>query len=231
MATQKQGTAFPWSFSSLQMFEQCPRKFHYIRITKEVKDEMNEVGLWGNRGHQAIAASLKNKVPLRGEWAKYQPIVDRVAASPGRKNVEVKFGITEDLRPTTFFAKDVWYRGIIDLQVVGTKAACAFDWKFGKVRENSDQLKLFAAATFAQYPFVQSAHTMYVWLPHGKTTPQVYYKEEADSLWAEFLPRLARMKKAEETQRWLPNPTGLCHFCPVGPTRCEFWLGYAGENR
>lgn len=227
----KQGSAVPWSYSSLTTYEQCPRKFYHLRIAKDVQDEMNEVGLWGNRGHKALEKSLKNREPLRGEWAKYQPIVDKVAATPGKKVIEYRFGVTEGLRPTKFFGHDVWCRGVIDLQIVGTKNAVTIDWKFGKVRTNPDQLKLFAATTFVEYPFIQSVRTMYVWLPHNQTTPQVYYREEADALWGEFQARVARMKRAEDEGKWLPEPSGLCHYCPVGPTRCEFWMGYKGENR
>lgn len=226
----KQGSVFPWSYSSLSTYEQCPRKFYHLRIAKDVKDTMGEAALWGNRVHKALELAVKGTQALPPELAKYNGIVEALRSAPGQKFTEQKFGLTVHHTPTTFFGKDVWFRGIIDLKIVGKKNAICLDWKTGRVKTDGDQLKLFAATAFAQHPHVQEVHTKYVWLKHDQTTGKKFKREHLPAIWKSFEPRLERMKRAEDKDRWLPNESPLCNWCPVGPDKCEFWRGYHGEG-
>lgn len=100
----------------------------------------------------------------------------------------------------------------------------------GKVKTDGDQLKLFAAATFAQHPYLETVKTGYIWLAHDKVTTQEFKKDDVPGIWQEFLPRIQRMEKAQDDDKWLPNPSGLCGWCPVGKERCEFWKGQNGRQ-
>lgn len=220
----KPGKVLPWSYSSLSAFETCPRRYHLTRITREVSEPQTEATLWGNQVHQALEYAVKGTKALEPAFTAYQPIVDRIRAADGRKFTEQKFGLTNSFTPTTFFGKDVWFRGVIDLQVVREKTALAFDYKTGKVRTDGDQLKLFAAATFAQHPHIEKVHTQYLWLAHDKTTGETFHRDDLPSIWQDFVPRINRMTAAQDSDRWMPSPSGLCNgWCPVGPDRCEFW--------
>lgn len=213
---------FPWSYSSLQAFETCPRRFYLTRIAKVVKEPQTEATLWGNEVHKALELAVQGQA-LAPRFSSYAPLVEKLRAAPGRKFTEQKFGLTESYRPTEFFGKDVWFRGVIDLTIVTEKTATVIDYKTGKPKDDGDQLKLFAAAAFAQYPHVQSVKTSYAWLAHDKTTRRDFTKDEVPVIWQEFLPRLQRMKNAEERDQWLPNPSGLCRsWCPVGKKNCDF---------
>ena len=55
--------------------------------------------------------------------------------------------------------EDVWVRGVIDIGVIGSDTAYLLDWKTGKHRPDSDQLKLFAALAFAIYPWISNVVT------------------------------------------------------------------------
>lgn len=93
----------------------------------------------------------------------------------------------------------------------------------GKVKSDGDQLKLFAASTFAAYPYLEKVKTSYIWLAYDKTTSAEFTKDDVPGIWQEFLPRVGRMEQALADDKWLPNPSGLCKsYCPVGKKLCDF---------
>ena len=97
------------------------------------------------------------------------------------------------------------------------------DYKTGKPKEDGDQLKLFAATTFALEPWLESVKTGYLWLAHNKVTDASFKREDVSVIWQEFVPRVQRMQKAQELDLWPPRPSGLCKaWCPVGKRLCEF---------
>lgn len=213
----------PWSYSSLQAFETCSRRFYLTRIAKVVKEPQTEATLWGNEVHKALELAVGDGTPLGPRFTQYQPIVDKLRATDGKKFTEQKFGLTNSFKPTTFFGKDVWFRGVLDLTIVKPRTAVVLDHKTGKVKTDGDQLKLFAAATFAQHPYLETVKTGYVWLAYDKVTTKEFKKDDVPGIWQEFIPRVKRMEKALDDDKWLPNPSGLCRdWCPVGKKNCEF---------
>lgn len=213
----------PWSYSSLTAFETCPRRFKLTRITKAVIEPQTEATLHGNEVHKALENHLNGEKYLPEKYADYLPIVERCKATPGKRLVEYKFALTHNFKPTTFFAKDAWVRGVIDFAVVQPTTAVVLDWKTGKPKDDHDQLKLFAATAFAAHPHVETVKTGYVWLAHGKVDSKEFKKEDVAGIWQEFLPRVLRMTKAAEKDNFPPKPSGLCtKWCPVTNDMCEF---------
>lgn len=223
-------TVVPWSYSSLSAFETCPRRYHLTRIAKLVTEPQTEATLWGQKVHKALEYAVAGTKTLGPNFTQYQPVVDRVRAASGKKFTEQKFGLTNGFKPTEFFGKDVWFRGVLDLTIVTPKIGIVLDYKTGKVKTDGDQLKLFAAATFAQHPYLETVKTGYLWLANDKTTAQDFKKDDVPVIWQEFLPRIKRMELAQEKDQWLPNPSGLCGWCPVGKAHCEFWKGQNGRR-
>ena len=100
--------------------------------------------------------------------------------------------------------------------------AYALDWKTGKRKPDSQQLRLFALLVFAHYPHVQECKTEFVWLKTGERDDAVYRREQEAEMWQPFLPSLARYNAAFKQEMWAPRKSGLCRgWCPV--TSCEFW--------
>ena len=219
----------PWSYSSLSAFESCQRRFYLTRIAKVVTEKQTQATIWVNLVHKALEDAVAGTKALAPNFTQYQPLVDKLRAVPGKRYTEGKFGLTNSFKPTSFFGKDVWFRGVIDLAIVTPKVAVVLDHKTGKVKSDGDQLKLFAAATFAQHPYVEKVKTGYIWLAHDKLTSETFTKDDVPMIWQEFLPRVQRMEKALEADKWMPNPTGLCGWCPVGKANCEFWKGEGGN--
>lgn len=215
----------PFSISSLNAFETCPRRFYLTRIAKVVAEPQTQATIHGNEVHKALELAVNGTQGLPAKYRQYQPIVSKVLSMPGTKETERKFALTASFKPTSFFAKDAWSRGVIDLTITNpvTKTAVALDWKTGKPKSDPSQLKLTAAVLFAEKPWLEKVKTGYVWLAHNKVDSCSYVRNEAPGIWQEFLPRVARLTRSAENADFPPRPSGLCReWCPVGRTHCEF---------
>lgn len=212
-----------WSHSVLNSFETCPRRHKLTRITKEVKEPQTEQTRHGNEVHRAFENAIKGVEPLPAKYAQYQPLVRSCVAAPGEKLVEFKFALTDSYKPTAYFAKDVWVRGVIDFALVRGDRAAVVDWKTGKPKPDLDQLKLFALAMFAHRPTVTQISTGFAWVGHDLMVKESFDRQQFGELWSEFLPRVRRLQSAVERDDFPPRPSGLCKdWCPVSRAKCEF---------
>ncbi len=212
-----------WSYSSLTAFETCPRRYAIVRVYKQIKEPQTEATLHGNAVHKAIENYGKGVEPMPEKYGQYKPLVDTVLSAKGDKVFETKFALNADLQPVRYFADDCWVRGVLDLQVLNGSTAVVLDWKTGKPKADGDQMKLFAASTFALHGHVNKVHTGYVWLAHDKLDRETYTREDAEPIWAEFRLRVKRLDDAVKYDDFPPKPSGLCKsWCPVPNRMCEF---------
>ena len=213
----------PWSYSALTAFETCPKRFQLTRVTKQVIEKQTEATRWCNKVHKALELFARDRKPLPPEMASYERYVLKIQKLEGKRVVEERVALTKDFRPTTWMAKDVWVRGIIDVGVVGSDTAYLLDWKTGKHKPDTDQLKLFAALAFAIYPWVDRVVTGFIWLKPEKFDKQEFTRKHLPEIWNDFMPRLTRLALAHNDDKWLPKPSGLCkNWCPVGLSLCEY---------
>ena len=213
----------PWSYSALNAFETCPRRYQLTRVTKEVVEKQHEASIWGNRVHKHLEDYANKKANLPDNLKQYAKYVDKIFTYEGKRVVEQRMAIDNNFKPTKWMAKNVWCRGIIDIGVVGSKTAYLLDWKTGKRKPDSDQLKLFAALAFAHYPYIEKIVCGFIWLKESKFDKEIYTKDDIQDIWAEFLPRVDRLEIAFDEDKWQAKPSGLCrNWCPVGSKLCEF---------
>ena len=126
----------------------------------------------------------------------------------------------------SWMAKDAWCRCVVDAGVLGSKKGALLDWKTGKKKEDSDQLKLFAAVAFSHYPWLETVSTGFVWLKDGSITKEVFTRDHVPGIWDEFNVRVNRLYAAYDNNTWQAKPSGLCRsWCPVGKANCEFCGG------
>ena len=217
-----------WSFSSLSLFEQCPYRYYVQRITKEVQDKPHEANQWGTWVHKQFENRLKDGTPLPNTLAKFTPMLDKFASINGDKMIEQRVALTAALKPTTYFAKDVWFRCQIDYGAVNGNTAILVDWKAGKMKQDLEQLRLSSAAVLAAWPEVNVVSSSFCWLKDNvMSRPVVMERGEDIKVWQEYAGRVHRIELAVEHNVWPKRPSGLCReYCPVGRKRCE----HCGQN-
>lgn len=212
-----------WSWSALNNFETCPHQFYRLRVKKDIREKESPALLEGNRQHKAFEKRMRDLVPLPSDMQKWERLCRKVENSPHDEMlVEHKIALTADLKPTTFFAKNVWVRGVFDLAIRNGTAMRVIDYKTGKRKVDNEQLKLFAALAFSAFDGLKKVKTSFWWLPAAKADNEEFSADEAPLLWREFEPRVERMQQAHDADNWPMKPSGLCRgWCPVHD--CPNW--------
>lgn len=215
-----------WSYSALNAFETCPRRYYLTKIEKSVHEPQTEATLWGNRVHKALELRITTNKPLPVGMEAYEGVATTVVdrAKGGKLEAESKMALTAKFMPTTWFAKDVWVRGITDFTITKGSKVFIGDWKTGKPTPESAQLKLTAAITMHQKPYIQEVVNAFVWLKTGGVTHEKFTRDDLPSIWQEFMPRIERLNIAVAESKFPARPSGLCRaWCPVGKAKCEHW--------
>lgn len=217
-----------WSHSVLESFETCPWRHYLTKVTKEVVDPPGQAMARGRAVHGSFEKRIKHGVVLPGDLGKHEPLVARMEALAvgGKIEAETQMALTQSYTTTTWFAKDVWVRAITDVSVFKKDKAFVGDWKTGKRKSDSAQLKLSAVVLFAQKPWLNEIRNSFIWLdepdPTQRFTSEVFHRVDAPNLWREFLPRVARLENAHANNAWPKRPSGLCKaHCPVPRAKCE----------
>lgn len=208
----------PWTYSQLDSFETCPRKFYHLKVARDIVEPPSPHAEWGTRVHTAFEDWIKNGSPLPEGMTQWQSLAEKLAKLPGEKLCEQKMALDKNFRPTDW--KTSWTRGVADLLVVHKDRAVVADYKTGK-RKPTEQLDLYAAYTFAHYPQVKVVTTAFVWLKDRKIDKKEVTRGEVPIVWSGFLPRVRKLESAYERDSWPERPSGLCRaHCPV--TTCKF---------
>ena len=89
-----------WSYSLLQAFETCPRRFKLTRITKEVQEPQSEAMLHGNEVHKSLELAVPQTLltPAGGTTSsRLLPSIDtaKFSAAPPFSNVSTPVEETE----------------------------------------------------------------------------------------------------------------------------------------
>lgn len=216
-----------WSYSSLDCFEQCPRKFYHKYVLRE-KEPPTAKLLRGREIHSNIEQYLKGNAPQKPELIeKFMPLVSAVTR---RKKdikmwIEQKFGVNRKLESCDFFAPDVWGRGAADVLLVDYPNAFLGDWKDGKgdkpwsyvlKYEKPTQLAILALFIFNGFPRVEKVTGCNVWLEHGRLGPvSTFTRAMAPTIWAAIIAKVQAIEAATQKNLWKEMPGPLCAYCPV----------------
>lgn len=208
-----------WSYSSLKTFQSCPRKYYHLKVLKDVKESTSEIMLYGVDAHKAAELYISENVELPEKYRFMKAQLDTLNALKGEKHCEYKFGLSVDMEPCDFFAKNVWLRGVMDLLIIDKESATAriVDYKFGKSK-NADpsQLQLMALAVFKLFPEVKKVKAGLMFCAEDKFIPSKYSSDDAPTMWMDWLPDVNRLEAAYESNVWNARPSGLCKaYCPV----------------
>ncbi len=201
-----------WSFSSLKLFDQCPKKYYHLKVLKDHKESDTEHTLYGTQFHEAAEkyVSGASRLPPQFDYAK--PVLDRLKSFPGRKVCEYEMGLTADLAPCAIDAPEVWWRGIADLIIIDGDEARVVDYKTGGSAKYADrgQLELMALAVFKHFPEVQTVRAGLLFVVCKAFIKEKYTRANVPGLWAKWLRDYNKLQVAMESNTWNPRPSGLC---------------------
>lgn len=213
---------FAWSYSALNQFETCPRQYHRLRVLKDIIEAPSPQMADGNRQHKMLELRIKDGKPLPSDMKGLETLCQRVERIPATIVTEQKIALTEELKPTTYFAKDVWLRGVLDLAAIKSPRAYIIDYKTGKRKPDSTQLMLFAGMAFAQYKAVSTVNTAFWWLKTKEVDKETFHRKDSHLIWQHFVPKVNHMRDSIAAGNFPARPSGLCRgWCPVKD--CEHW--------
>lgn len=215
---------FTWSYSSLKDYTNCPKKYYEVKVIKNYEVPTSQQMLYGKEVHKALEDYVRDGTPLPKNYTRFKAMVDELIAIPGTKYPEHEMGLTRDRQACAFDDPNRWVRGIADLLIVDGEDAFIIDYKTGSNRyPDPKQLRLMALMTFAHFPEVKNIKAGLLFVMHNSFVTEEYNRDKIEESWAHFTAPLTLLKQSYETNKWMPNPTPLCRYCPVDS--CEFNRG------
>lgn len=212
-----------WSYSSITLFDQCPKKYYHLRVAKDIKEPESEAMMYGKDVHLAAENFMRDGTPLPGKYEYMRPLLEKLKNIPGERFCEIKMGLKKQdgrLVACEFFDKDVWYRGIADLIIVNheTGEARVVDYKTGKSSRYADtkQLALMAACVFARFPQVKVVKSALLFVVAADLVKADYKVEAGYNIFSELDGTLVSRETAYETGVFNPKKNFSCKaWCPV----------------
>ena len=208
-----------WSYSSLSLFQQCPRKYHRLRVVRDIRQETSEAMMYGTDVHAAAEVYVRDKKPLPKKFEQFQEHLDIFKNIEGVNYCEYKMGLTRELEPCKFGSPKAWWRGIADLIITYQEdSAYVIDYKTGKSARYADikQLAILSLATFKHFPEVNYIKAGLVFLVSGDLVKTEYVRTQVEEIWDKFSFDVSRLEKAYEFDVWNPKQNFTCRrYCPV----------------
>jgi len=201
-----------WSFSSIKLFEQCPRKYYHLKVSKDYSEPPTDATTYGEEFHSAAEFYVSGQADLPAHFSFAKKALDKLRAMPGKKLCEYEMGLTEGLEPCKIDAPDAWWRGIADLVIINENTAKVVDYKAGKSAKyaDKDQLQLMALAVFKHFPDVEKVDAALLFVVAKAFITATYNRSDAPALWADWLKRYNKITAARDNGVWNPKTSGLC---------------------
>jgi hypothetical protein len=219
-----------WSHSRMSQFLECPKQLYHNAVAPKGSADRIEFTqtpqmIAGNLVDDALTKRISNGTPLPSQYAPYEPMVAAILAAPGVKFAQLKVTLDRTFKPCGYFDAGAWVRSIYDVAVINGDYAFIGDFKNGMIWPDTNQLKLFAATAFHQFPELEVVSTSYIWLKHGQTSDETFRRKELNDLWQVFIPDEERMQACYQTGHWPAAPkrgAKSCERCNVNQAgKCD----------
>ena len=230
---------FATSFTGMESFCQCPRKWAAEKYYKTVPYKETAATIWGNRGHKTAENYLLNGGAsldgIGGKWSNLkveeeclpfvQKYCDAILRSGADKIlVEHEICCTKDLVPCGW--KDwntVWFRFKGDVIVIKNRVLKYYDWKFGKVPDpryaNEEMPKqsevAIALANLKYGDLFDTAEGTLIYVKESDPKSalhkdRVITKDDIPGIWSKIFAITNRMEQACESEVFQARSSGLC---------------------
>ena len=216
-----------WSYSRLSDFETCALRFQHKYVLKTIKFVTNKAMEEGKKKHAMLEREViragGGKTSACPEVEHVFPLIKGFVNKYSAVSTEQQLAFDHKMNPTDWFAKDVWFRAIID--VVGrtnvetklqNQMAAVIDWKTGQYRPTTDQLRLCNLAVMLKYPLVIESTGALVFVDHKKSSPPVTTpRHQLSFLVDEFSDRSEAIQIALQRDSWPATKCFQCRWCEV----------------
>jgi len=207
-----------WSYSSLSLYKQCPKKYYHLKVAKDVKEPLGEALVFGNVIHKIAEEYVGMGKPIPAEHASIEPALKALKEMPGEKLCENRLGLTVDLEPCGFFDKAVWWRGVADLIILQGETALTIDYKTGKKSQYADlkQLEILSLAMFKHFPKIKRVKAGLLFLYANDFIKTAYTADKQSDLWVDWVSDVGQLEASVKSDVWNPKPNFTCRgWCPV----------------
>jgi hypothetical protein len=62
-----------WSYSSLSLYQQCPKKYYHLKVAKDIKEPLGEAIVFGNTIHKIAEEYVGKGVPIPAQYKEIEP--------------------------------------------------------------------------------------------------------------------------------------------------------------
>ena len=219
---------FACSYSQMQSFLTCPRKWAAEKYFKSLKWVESEAQRQGNVAHKILENYLKGlpltdaEKTLLEPWKKYPNMILAVVSAGGKLRVEHEICFKKDRSPCGWWDNNtVWFRSKSDVFVVKDRVLHYFDWKHGRTKPDTMQIRFaIACADLAFGDEWDTATGKLVFLKEKDPKQAVQglekpiTKADIPAIWAELYAITNRMESAWETETFRMQSSGLCRqYC------------------
>lgn len=209
---------YTWSYSSISLFQQCPRKYYRLRVLKDIVEPPQAHLDYGSAVHKAAEDYVCGGIDIPEKYGFIKQSLDALKVLPGEKHCEYEMGLTKEFKPCKFRNPDVWFRGIADLLILDGDEAKIVDYKTGKSSQYADikQLELLSLLVFKHFPKVKRVRAGLVFLVAEDLVRAEFTEDQQSAAWTKWLPEIERLETAFDTDVWNPKPNFTCRkFCAV----------------
>lgn len=223
------------SWSRWSDYDQCPRKFSlkYVAKAENFKEDPGQKSMHLVRGenihkqlenyvlwkHELLTNPEAVKPGLSPEAEAAVPLIERLWASSDTVLPESQIAVDKEWKRVEWFAKNAYYRAILDLVAIRQDHGIIWDWKTGKYQAYTSecgQLHLSAAIgiVLKGWSYVDVA---YIFLDHKKPASIRVTQEDAPRIIKIFDER-HEMVNSDVT--WAPKKNDNCGWCEATKAQC-----------
>jgi hypothetical protein len=222
-----------WSFSSLELFKQCP-----ARIKKKQVDGLPDPsGPAAERGTlihdqcEEFVRGTREKLPdaKKIKWFEERFNQLRELFKEGKVEMEENWGFTVDWVPCTWQEKDIlWHRSKLDVMIRHSETSAKLidhktGKKFGNSMKHNQQGISYTIDAFMRYPELDYVEYEFWYLDVGDVMAKSLTREQAMLLKVRLEARALEMTTATE---YPANPCeSSCRWCPYKEDgQCEDYV-------